>query len=178
MMPFHKMSEMTNWMRHHLPKEVRDLAFRPMNMVEFKTFTNPIMVNPVDGSRCLHLCFDVKGFKPEEINVTFSSKDKCFTVECKHDVKDKDCYITRNYVRKFVIPEDLHIDCTKLNNELKSYLTPDGMLVVEAMLPFMTPEELKAIREKTPSKTTSHMPTAMNSCGVFGLAVPVPVKTN
>jgi len=178
-MPFehmsHRMHEMNNWMRHSLPREVRDVVFRPMNMIEFNAFANPIHYHQ-DGSRSLHLAFDVKGFKAEEVTVSISPKERCVIVEAKHEVKEKEHHVTRHYSRKFVLPEDLHIDLSK--TELKSIMTPDGMLVIEAALPRITVEELKALREKTPSKTTPYMPTGMtNVGGVFGPVVSIPIKT-
>jgi HSP20 family molecular chaperone IbpA len=178
-MPFehmsHRMHEMNNWMRHSLPREVRDVVFRPMNMIEYNSFVNPIQYHQ-DGSRSLHIAFDVKGFKAEEVTVSILPKERCVFVEAKHEVKEKEHHVTRVYSRKFVLPEDLHIDLSK--TELKSIMTPDGMLVVEALLPRITVEELKAIREKTPSKTTPYMPTGMtNVGGVFGPVISIPIKT-
>jgi len=127
-------------------------------MAEFFTFMNPIHISPMDGSRMLYLCFDVKGFKPEEIKVEINTKERVITVTATHDVKDKDHSVTRNYVRKFVIPSEYLVDLSKC--EIKSHLTFDSLLCIEGCLPKMTAEELKTIKEKCPSKLA-------NNCSAF-----------
>jgi len=166
---------MKNWMRHSLPVEVRDVAFRPMSMVEYNSFSNPITYH-ADGSRMLNLCFDVKGFKPEEIKVEVLNKERTIVVDAKHEVKEKEHAVTRHFTRRFVLPEELHIDLTKV--EVKSCLTPEGLLVIEACLPRLTVEELKAIREKPSTKHMMHhmMPHMMPS--TFNPTVAVPIKMN
>jgi len=177
MTPFfdmHHSNPMTNWMRHQLPREIRDVVFRPMNVLEYNTFANPIVYHP-DGSRHLHLCFEVKGFKPEEVKIEILAKERAVVVEAKHEVKEKEHTVTRHFLRKFVMPEDVQIDLTKV--ELKSHLTHDGLLVIESALPRITPEELKAIREKPTHKTTPYMPTGpITPAGHH--AVSIPVKMN
>jgi len=159
---------------------IRDAVFRPASMAEFWTFSNPIHVNAFDGSRMLYLCFDVKGFKPEECKVEFSAKDRCVTVTATHDVKEKEHTVTRNYLRKDVIPTEYCADLTK-GCELKCHYTFDGLLVIEGFLPKMTAEELKTLREKSPSKlsgmTGAFCPAGFSSIeSTFGCAIPI--KTN
>jgi len=174
MMPFSPMfREMNNWMRHMLPNEMRDVVFRPTNMIEYNTFVNPVSIHP-DGSRHLHLCFDVKGYKPEEVKIEVTPKERCITVEAKHEVKEKDHHVTRHYMRKFVVPEELNVDLTKCN--IKSCYTPDGLLVVESILPRITVEELKVIREKTATKTATTPYTPIMS--PVGHAISIPIKMN
>lgn len=179
MTPFHgmphsmprSMSPMTNWMRHQLPREIRDVVFRPMNVLEYNTFAHPVVYHP-DGSRMLHLAFEVKGFKPEEVKIEVLAKERAIVVEAKHEVKEKEHNVTRHYLRKVVLPEDVQIDLSKV--ELKSVLTHDGLLVLESVLPRITPEELKAIREKAPSKTTPYMPTGpITPTGHHAISIPV-----
>jgi len=158
---------------------IRDAVFRPASMAEFWTFSNPIHVNAFDGSRMLYLCFDVKGFKPEECKVEFTPKDRCITVTAAHDVKDKEHTVTRNYQRKYVVPTDFCADLSKC--ELKCHYTFDGLLVIEGFLPKMTAEELKALKEKTPSKlsamTGAFCPAGFSGIeSTFGCAIPI--KTN
>jgi len=165
------------WARNMLPSEVRDVAFRPASMAEYWSLSNPIHFHPVDGSRMLHLCFDVKGFKPEEINVSVNVKERCFTVECKYDVKEKEHTATRTYTRKFTLPAEYCCDLSKVEKELKSCVTADGLLVIEALLPRMTPEEIKIFKEKCPSKALST--GICESAGHFhgALACSIPIKT-
>jgi len=182
-----EMNKMNHWMnrmmkdvnRHMLPREIRDVAFRPQNMLEYTTLVNPVEYHPIDGSRSLHLCFDVRGFKPEEINVSVEPKDRCVTVMAKHETKDvKDHAVTRSYMRKYNIPEEYHVDLTK--TELKSCLTPDGLLVIEGALPRITPEELKALKTPTMGSKVGY-PAAVNTTtgGIVGSgfnAVSIPIK--
>jgi len=94
----------------------------------------------------------------------------------KSEVKEKEHHVTRHFTRRFVLPEELHIDLTKV--EVKSCLTPEGLLVIEACLPRLTVEELKAIREKPSTKHMMHhmMPHMMPS--TFNPTVAVPIKMN
>jgi len=169
-----KMNMMNSTFNRALPREIRDVSFRPTSMVEYNTFLNPVEYH-VDGSRTMHVCFDVKGFKPEEVKVDISPKERCITVEAKHEVKEKDHAVTRHYLRKFYLPEELHIDLTK--TEIKSCLTPDGLLVVEGVLPRITVEELKSIREKAPTKTPAGLPMPI-ACPTGNIAISIPVKMN
>jgi len=174
MMPFNPMfREMNNWTRHMLPNELRDIVFRPSNVVEYNTFVNPVSIH-ADGSRHLHLCFDVKGYKPEEVKIEITPKERCITVEAKHEVKDKEHAVTRHYLRKFFVPEELAVDLTKCT--IKSCYTPDGLLIVESALPRITVEELKAIKEKTSTKVTTPYTPTMSP--VVGHAISIPVKMN
>jgi len=148
-------------------------------MAEFFTFQTPVHISPMDGSRMLYLCFDVKGFKPEEIKVEVSVKDRCITVLAAHDVKDKDTTVTRNFCRKFVIPSEYLVDLSKC--ELKCHLTFDGLLCIESVLPKLTAEELKTLKEKCPSKLNNTFgafcPAGFtNFESMYGCAIPV--KTN
>jgi len=139
-----------SWNKHVLPREIRDVSFRPVSVAEYWTLSNPIQIHPIDGSRKLQLCFDVLGFKPEEVNVSISTKDRTFTVECKYEVKEKEHQAIRSYTRKYTIPSEYCVDLSKC--ELKSHVTVDGLLVIEGFLPRYTAEELKTIKEKCPSK--------------------------
>jgi len=173
---------MKNWMRHSLPVEVRDVAFRPMSMVEYNSFSCPITYH-ADGSRMLNLCFDVKGFKPEEIKVEVLNKERTIVVEAKHEVKEKEHHVTRHFTRRFVLPEELHVDLAKC--ELKSCLTPEGLLVIESVLPRLSVEELKNIREKPSTKHMMHsmnMPSHPMHSSMhpmhFNPTVAIPIKMN
>ncbi|KYM86572.1 Protein lethal(2)essential for life [Atta colombica] len=68
---------------------------------------------------------DVQQFKPEEINVKVV--DKFVIVEAKHEEKqDEHGWISRQFVRKYMIPEQCDID------QVSSSLSSDGMLSITA----------------------------------------------
>lgn len=68
---------------------------------------------------------DVQQFKPEEINVKVV--DKYVVVEGKHDEKqDEHGWISRQFVRKYMIPEQCDID------KVTSSLSSDGVLSISA----------------------------------------------
>ncbi|KAL6434797.1 hypothetical protein ACFW04_005177 [Cataglyphis niger] len=68
---------------------------------------------------------DVQQFKPDEINVKVV--DKCVVVEAKHEEKqDEHGWISRQFVRKYMIPEQCNID------EVSSSLSSDGVLTITA----------------------------------------------
>jgi len=139
----HEMNMMKNLMR--LPQEFLDLNFRPSSISEYDTLTSPITVNP-DGSRALRLCYDVRGFKPKEVKVNVLSKDNLIVVEGKHELKEKGHHIMRQFARSFALPENLKVDLSK--TKMKSCMTPGGELVIEADLPRLSDEELKALGDK------------------------------
>ncbi|EZA57511.1 protein lethal(2)essential for life [Ooceraea biroi] len=68
---------------------------------------------------------DVQQFKPEEINVKVV--DKCVIVEAKHEEKqDEHGWISRQFVRKYIIPEQCDVD------QVSSSLSSDGVLSITA----------------------------------------------
>jgi HSP20 family molecular chaperone IbpA len=131
----------SNWWNNTV-NTLCNVAFRPSNPIEFYCLTNPIRVLDREGNRCMWLCFDLRGYKPEEITVTMNKAEKCIIVEATHEVKEgKEHHVMRKFYRKFAFPETLaKVDFAKC--ELKSYLTADGMLTVECPLPKMTTEEI------------------------------------
>ncbi|OAD53803.1 Protein lethal(2)essential for life [Eufriesea mexicana] len=68
---------------------------------------------------------DVQQFKPDEINVKIV--DKCVVVEAKHEEKqDEHGWISRQFTRKYMIPEQCDID------QVTSSLSSDGVLNITA----------------------------------------------
>lgn len=68
---------------------------------------------------------DVQQFKPEEIDVKVV--DKCVVIEAKHEEKkDEHGWISRQFVRKYLIPEQCDID------QVTSSLSSDGVLSIIA----------------------------------------------
>ena len=162
--------------------ELNQHPTRPANMIEHYSLLNPIrnvsfslvqysqlfiyFFEGIDseGNRWLNCYFDLRSYKPEEINVTLNSKERCINVEAQHEVKDsKEHYIKRSYSRKMYLPADLKVDLSKI--ELKSALTNEGLLCIEAALPKLSLEEARSFGE---SKSMSSVNPA-----VFN----VPVKT-
>ncbi|KAI4493744.1 hypothetical protein M0804_001920 [Polistes exclamans] len=78
---------------------------------------------------------DVKQFKPDEINVKII--DKYVVVEAKHEEqKDEHGWISRQFTRKYMIPEQCDID------QVSSSLSSDGVLSIIA------PRKAQIIKEK------------------------------
>uniref|UniRef100_A0A6V7KZE4 SHSP domain-containing protein n=1 Tax=Bracon brevicornis TaxID=1563983 RepID=A0A6V7KZE4_9HYME len=68
---------------------------------------------------------DVQQFEPEEINVKVVGRN--VVVEGKHEEKqDEHGYISRQFTRKYLIPEQCEID------QLQSNLSSDGVLTISA----------------------------------------------
>ncbi|XP_003701665.1 protein lethal(2)essential for life [Megachile rotundata] len=70
---------------------------------------------------------DVQQFKPEEISVKLV--DRFIVVEAKHEEKrDEHGFISRQFVRKYLLPEQVD------ENELASNISSDGILTISAPL--------------------------------------------
>ncbi|KAJ8955718.1 hypothetical protein NQ318_008590 [Aromia moschata] len=70
--------------------------------------------------------FDVQQFKPEEISVKVTG-DNSITIEGKHEEKrDEHGYISRHFVRRYVLPENCDI------KQVQSKLSSDGVLTITA----------------------------------------------
>ncbi|XP_044750518.1 uncharacterized protein LOC123310897 [Coccinella septempunctata] len=75
---------------------------------------------------------DVQQFKPEEITVKLSGNN--VTIEGKHEEKqDEHGFISRQFVRRYVLPQDCDMD------KVESKLSSDGVLTITA--PRNKPEE-------------------------------------
>ncbi|XP_018576298.1 alpha-crystallin A chain-like [Anoplophora glabripennis] len=69
---------------------------------------------------------DVQQFKPEEISVKVTG-DNTVTIEGKHEEKpDEHGYISRHFVRKYVLPENCNM------KQVQSKLSSDGVLTITA----------------------------------------------
>ncbi|GJQ65545.1 hypothetical protein Trydic_g7646 [Trypoxylus dichotomus] len=93
---------------------------------------------------------DVQHFSPNEITVKVSGKN-AITVEGKHEEKQDDHgYISRHFVRKYVLPEGLNMD------KIASNLSSDGVLTITAPKQSAVTNEERTIpitQTGTPSKT-------------------------
>ncbi|KFM69864.1 Heat shock protein beta-1, partial [Stegodyphus mimosarum] len=98
-------------------------------------FSSPLIQNGDDGKN-LKLRFDVSDYAPEEILV--KTIDNKLKVTAKHEEKTSNKTIYREYNREFLLP-------TGTNPELiKSSLSKDGVLTIEAPLP-----AIESFRERT-----------------------------
>lgn len=69
---------------------------------------------------------DVQQFKPEEISVKITG-DNVLTIEGKHEEKqDQHGYISRHFVRRYVVPKSYDI------GRVESKLSSDGVLTITA----------------------------------------------
>jgi len=68
---------------------------------------------------------DVHHFKPEEITV--KNKENVITIEGKHEEKeDQHGYVSRQFIRKYVLPKDVLVD------QFKVQMSSDGVLQLAA----------------------------------------------
>lgn len=69
---------------------------------------------------------DVQQFRPEEISVKLTG-DNTLTIEGKHDEQeDEHGYISRHFVRKYILPKNCNI------SRIESKLSSDGVLTISA----------------------------------------------
>ncbi|XP_064616797.1 uncharacterized protein LOC135480801 [Liolophura sinensis] len=84
---------------------------------------NPIVTDK-DGNKKFHLEFDLRQFKPEEIQLT--TANNMLNVEAKHEEKSDDRMSYREYRRQYTIPEGVDV------KTLQSKLNHNGVLSIEA----------------------------------------------
>ncbi|XP_034938257.1 protein lethal(2)essential for life-like [Chelonus insularis] len=113
--------------RYFAPLERRTrnplLYYRPWGELLRKGDTGTSTVN-ADKNK-FQVILDVQQFKPDEINVKVV--DKFVVVEAKHEEKqDEHGWISRQFVRKYMIPEQCDID------QVSSSLSSDGVLTITA----------------------------------------------
>ncbi|XP_052219587.1 body wall muscle protein HR-29-like [Dreissena polymorpha] len=101
------------------------------NIDDWRLTENFRMENPIqsygDGSRKFSLQFDLRQFKPEEIQVRTSGNQ--LTVSARHEDKDAGKAVFREYNRSYVLPKDVAPE------RLTSKLSTGGVLTIEAPLP-------------------------------------------
>ncbi|XP_044752838.1 protein lethal(2)essential for life-like [Coccinella septempunctata] len=101
---------------------------------------------------------DVQQFKPEEITVK-ATGNNTITIEGKHEEKEDDHgFISRHFVRKYVIPKDCDY------NKVESKLSSDGVLTITAprinvdksidhkTIPIMKTGQPAKVEQKKPEK--------------------------
>nr|AEE63296.1 unknown [Dendroctonus ponderosae] len=105
-----------------------DVAQRPNNDVRtwYDDLNSPLIQE--DGNnKCLKLRFDVSQYAPEEIVV--KTVDNKLLVHAKHEEKTESKSVYREYNREFLLPKGTNPE------NIKSSLSKDGVLTVEAPLP-------------------------------------------
>ncbi|XP_022344542.2 heat shock protein 27-like [Crassostrea virginica] len=98
--------------------------------------SNPF-VEDASGNKKLHLKFDCSDYKPEEIIV--KTEDRNIVVHAKHDEGGKGHKVHREFTKTYLLPEGVD------PNKVKSTLSNDGVLCVEAP----APKAVEAPKEKS-----------------------------
>ncbi|XP_022900480.1 heat shock protein beta-1 isoform X2 [Onthophagus taurus] len=103
---------------------------------EVKTWLDDLNSPLVQGDgdkKSLMLRFDVSQYTPEEIVV--KTVDNKLLVHAKHEEKSESKSVYREYNREFLLPKGTNPE------QIKSSLSKDGVLTVEAPLPAITSGE-------------------------------------
>ncbi|KAK9685641.1 Hsp20/alpha crystallin family [Popillia japonica] len=111
-----------------------DICARPSGDV--KTWLDDLnspLVQDDGNNKCLKLRFDVSQYSPEEIVV--KTVDNKLLVHAKHEEKTESKSVYREYNREFLLPKGTNPE------HIKSSLSKDGVLTVEAPLPAITSGE-------------------------------------
>jgi len=90
---------------------------------------SPLVQDSEDG-KVLKLRFDVTQYAPEEIVV--KTVDNRLQVHAKHEEKSENRSVYREYNREFLLPKGVNPE------DIRSSLSRDGVLTVEAPLPAIT----------------------------------------
>ncbi|CAG9825596.1 unnamed protein product, partial [Phaedon cochleariae] len=94
---------------------------------------NSPLIQEDGNNKCLKLRFDVSQYTPEEIVV--KTVDNKLLVHAKHEEKSESKSVYREYNREFLLPKGTNPE------DIKSSLSKDGVLTVEAPLPAITAGE-------------------------------------
>ena len=108
------------------------LIYRPNRLISRSRYRPYITNRKNRGSSTIQkdkdkfmVTLDVQQFSPDEINVKV--QDKSVIVEAKHEEKeDEHGWISRQFVRKYIIPAQCDID------KVESRLSSDGVLTITA----------------------------------------------
>lgn len=102
---------------------------------------NSPLIQEDGDNKMLKLRFDVSQYQPEEILV--KTVDNKLLVHAKHEEKSDTKSVYREYNREFLLPKGTNPE------SIKSSLSKDGVLTVEAPLPALgAPEKLIPIDKK------------------------------
>jgi len=90
-----------------------------------------------DGKRVYKIELNLPDFTPEHINV--SIKDRDVTVRAKHESDTNGCKQYREYTYQYTLPNEVDVQ------QVRSLISPEGLLTIEAPLPALKEPELKEI---------------------------------
>ncbi|XP_044728916.1 heat shock protein beta-1 isoform X2 [Chrysoperla carnea] len=93
---------------------------------------NSPLIQDEGDNKCLKLRFDVSQYAPEEIVV--KTVDNKLLVHAKHEEKSDTKSVYREYNREFILPKGTNPET------IKSSLSKDGVLTVDAPLPALAGE--------------------------------------
>nr|QWV59571.1 heat shock protein 21.8 [Lasioderma serricorne] len=110
-----------------------DLAHRPKESKTWYDEINSPLIQQDGNEKSLKLRFDVSQYAPEEIVV--KTVDNKLLVHAKHEEKTESKSVYREYNREFLLPKGTNPE------QIKSSLSKDGVLTVEAPLPAITQGE-------------------------------------
>lgn len=105
---------------------------RPRQNNYISEISSPLIQDEGDG-KMLKLRFDVSQYSPEEIVV--KTVDQKLLVHAKHEEKSDTKSVYREYNREFLLPKGVNPE------SIRSSLSKDGVLTVEAPLPALTAGE-------------------------------------
>lgn len=109
------------------------------------------VVNPTPEK--FSVSIEVPQFTPDELKVRVSQEGQLLEVEGKHeDRADEHGTVSRQFVRKYRLPEDAMVEL------VTSSLSPDGVLTVET--PRRPPEPPKPTEREVPILKTDRKPAA------------------
>lgn len=101
---------------------------------------NSPLIQDEGNNKMLKLRFDVSQYQPEEIVV--KTVDNKLLVHAKHEEKTESKSVYREYNREFMLPKGTNPE------SIKSSLSKDGVLTVEAPLPAIEGEKLIPIAQQ------------------------------
>lgn len=122
-----------------------------------------------DSGRRYKLRFNVAGFEPENIKVA-TDGDRIIVGATRTEEGDGGRMVTKEYERKIERPKE--VDHTKL----KSYLTTDGILIIEAPLPPKT-LNLRKTNHPSPSRSMHGSNASVKSVSPVNSSPPPPPPT-
>lgn len=105
-----------------LSREDNESLF-PSDFSNFKQMNDQIL-NVKDDDTKFELSLDTHDYRPDEIKVNLNQN--VLSVEAKHEEKGEGNYVSRQFSRKYTLPENCEID------KVSSNLSSDGILMITA----------------------------------------------
>ncbi|XP_053949810.1 heat shock protein beta-1 isoform X2 [Anastrepha obliqua] len=137
-----KMEEEMNKFRHELmsreanffeSSSAQNSLSRPAPRQNYISDISSPLIQDDGDNKMLKLRFDVSQYSPEEIVV--KTVDQKLMVHAKHEEKSDTKSVYREYNREFLLPKGVNPE------SIRSSLSKDGVLTVEAPLPAITSGE-------------------------------------